>query len=122
MLHKIQQLAEKYAEDFINIRQHIHANPELSFQEFNTSAFIQDKLREMRIPFEVMATTGVVGLIEGKNPGKRIVALRADMDALPITEENDVVYKSKNVGIMHACGHDVHTTCLLGAAKILQEL
>jgi len=69
-----------------------------------------------------MATTGVVGILKGKNPEKRIIALRADMDALPITEENDVPYKSKNAGVMHACGHDVHTTCLLGAARILSEL
>ncbi|HEX2684159.1 MAG TPA: M20 family metallopeptidase, partial [Ferruginibacter sp.] len=73
-------------------------------------------------PFEVKATTGVIGLIKGKNPGKKVVALRADIDALPITEENDVPYKSRNPGVMHACGHDVHTTCLLGAAKILNEL
>ena len=76
----------------------------------------------MDIPFEIKATTGVVGLIKGKNPEKRIIALRADMDALPIKEENDIPYKSKNEGVMHACGHDVHTTCLLGAAKILNEL
>ncbi|MBS1655201.1 MAG: amidohydrolase, partial [Bacteroidetes bacterium] len=68
------------------------------------------------------ATTGVVGLIKGKNPDKRIIALRADMDALPIKEENEVSYKSLNEGVMHACGHDVHTSCLLGAAKILNEL
>lgn len=122
MLKKIKLLAEKYADDFVKVRQHIHANPELSFQEFNTSRFIQSKLLEMNIPFEVMASTGVVGLIEGKNPSKRIVALRADMDALPITEENVVTYKSTIPGVMHACGHDVHTTCLLGAAKILTEL
>ena len=122
MLHKIKQLAKKYADDFVEIRQHIHAHPELSFQEFNTSAFIQKKLSEYQIPFEVMASTGVVGLIEGKNPAKRIIALRADMDALPIAEENNVAYKSTIPGVMHACGHDVHTTCLLGAAKILHEL
>jgi hippurate hydrolase len=75
----------------------------------------------MKIPFEIKATTGVVGLIKGINPEKRVVALRADIDALPISEENEVPYKSKNAGIMHACGHDVHTTCLLGAAKILNE-
>jgi hippurate hydrolase len=119
---QIQQLAKKYADEFIDIRHQVHANPELSYQEFETSAFIQKKLAEFGVPFEVKATTGVVGLIKGKNPGKKITALRADMDALPITEENDVPYKSKNVGVMHACGHDVHTTCLLGAAKILHEL
>jgi amidohydrolase len=122
MKQSIQQLAKKYANEFIDIRHQIHANPELSYQEFETSAFIQKKLTEFGIPFEVKATTGVVGLIKGKNPGKKITALRADMDALPITEENEVPYKSKNVGVMHACGHDVHTTCLLGAAKILSEL
>ncbi len=118
---KIQELAHRYADEFIAVRHHIHAHPELSYQEYETSAFIQEKLKGWGIPFEVKAGTGVVGLIEGKDPGSRIVALRADMDALPITEENDVSYKSLNPGIMHACGHDVHTTCLLGAAKILNE-
>jgi amidohydrolase len=122
MKQRIQQLAKKYANEFIDIRHQLHANPELSYQEFETSAFIQKKLTEFGIPFEVKATTGVVGLIKGINPAKKITALRADMDALPITEENEVPYKSKNVGVMHACGHDVHTTCLLGAAKILSEL
>lgn len=122
MRKRIQELAKKYAPEFIDIRHHLHANPELSYQEFETSKFVQSKLKEFGIPFEVMATTGVAGLIKGKNPDSRIIALRADMDALPITEENDVPYKSKNKGVMHACGHDVHTTCLLGAAKILNEL
>ena len=122
MKQSIQQLAKKYATEFIDIRHQLHANPELSYQEFETSAFVQKKLTEFGIYFEVKATTGVVGLIKGKNPDKKIVALRADMDALPIIEENDVPYRSKNMGVMHACGHDVHTTCLLGAAKILNEL
>ena len=122
MKERIQQLAKKYAPEFIEIRHHLHANPELSYKEFETSAFVQKKLTEFGIPFEVKATTGVVGLIKGKNSDKKVTALRADMDALPIIEENDVDYKSKNVGLMHACGHDVHTTCLLGAAKILNEL
>jgi hippurate hydrolase len=122
MVEKIKNLAAGYAAEFIEIRHHIHANPELSYEEFETSKFIQQKLGEWKIPFEVKATTGVIGLIEGKNPAKKIIALRADMDALPITEENEVAYKSKNKGVMHACGHDVHTTCLLGAAKILNEL
>ncbi|HEY6504760.1 MAG TPA: M20 family metallopeptidase [Chitinophagaceae bacterium] len=122
MLQKIKTLAAKYAPEFIEVRHHLHAHPELSYQEFETSKFVQGKLKEFGIPFEIKATTGVIGLIEGKNPGNRIIALRADMDALPIKEENDVIYKSKNEGVMHACGHDVHTTCLLGAAKILTEL
>lgn len=122
MLEKIKALAKKYVPEFIEIRQHLHAHPELSYQEFETSKFVQSKLKEYGIPFEIKATTGVLGLIKGKNPDKRIIALRADMDALPIKEENDVPYKSTKPGVMHACGHDVHTSCLLGAAKILNEL
>jgi len=119
---RIQNLAKTYASEFIDIRHHLHAHPELSYQEFETSRFIQHKLTEFGIPYKIMAQTGVVGLIEGKNPHKKIVALRADIDALPITEQNNISYKSKHEGVMHACGHDVHTTCLLGAAKILQQL
>lgn len=119
---KIKALASKYTPELITIRRHIHANPELSYKEFETSKLVQQQLASLGIPFEVKATTGVVGLLEGKNPGKRVIALRADLDALPITEENDIPYKSKNTGVMHACGHDVHTTCLLGAVKILHEL
>lgn len=122
MIERIRQLAKQYAAEFIEIRHHLHAHPELSYQEFETSKFVQQKFSELNIPFEVKATTGVVGLIKGKNPDSRIVALRADMDALPIHEENNVSYKSTKPGIMHACGHDVHTTCLLGAAKILNEI
>jgi amidohydrolase len=122
MLDKIKSLAKKYSPEFIEVRHHLHAHPELSYQEFETSKFVQQQLKDFNIDYEVKATTGVIGLIEGKNPGKRIIALRADMDALPIKEENDVPYKSKNDGVMHACGHDVHTTCLLGAARILKEL
>lgn len=119
---KIAALAKQFSPELIGIRHHLHAHPELSYQEFETSAFVQQQLQQLGIPFEVKAATGVVGLLEGKNPGKRVIALRADMDALPITEANDIPYKSKNAGIMHACGHDVHTTCLLGAAKILSNL
>lgn len=122
MLSTIKDLARQYAPAFIEIRRHLHAHPELSYQEFETSKFVQSRLKEYGIPFEIKAVTGVVGLIRGRNPESRIIALRADMDALPILEENDIPYKSKNEGVMHACGHDVHTTCLLGAAKILNEL
>jgi hippurate hydrolase len=122
MLQKIKALANQYAPEFIDVRHHLHAHPELSYQEFETSKFVQQKLTAIGIPFKIKAITGVIGLIKGKNPDKRIIALRADMDALPIKEENDVAYRSKNDGVMHACGHDVHTTCLLGAAKILNEL
>ena len=122
MYDKIKALARQYAPEFIEVRHHLHAHPELSYQEYETSKFVQQRLTELGIPFEVKATTGVVGLIKGKNPDSRIIALRADMDALPIQEANDIPYKSKNDGVMHACGHDVHTTCLLGAAKILTAL
>ncbi|MBX3253459.1 MAG: amidohydrolase [Chitinophagaceae bacterium] len=119
---KIRKLASEYAGDLVNIRHHLHANPELSYKEFETSAFVRQKLEEYGIPCEIKAVTGVLGLIKGKNPDKRVIALRADMDALPIKEENNVPYRSKNEGVMHACGHDVHTTCLLGASRILNEL
>ena len=119
---KIKSLAQQYSNEFIQVRQHLHANPELSYKEFETSKFIQSKLREFGISFDVKAITGVVATINGRNPESRVIALRADMDALPIQEENNVEYKSKNNGVMHACGHDVHTTILLGAAKILNEL
>jgi amidohydrolase len=121
MIERIKALAKQYVTEFIEIRRHLHAHPELSYKEFQTSKYVQEKLTEYNIPFEIMATTGVIGLIKGKNPGSRIVALRADMDALQIDEQNDVPYKSTNKGVMHACGHDVHTSCLLGAAKILDE-
>jgi amidohydrolase len=119
---KIKELAAKYAGEFIGVRHELHANPELSFHEFETSKYIQQKLSGWNIPYQVMANTGVVGRIQGKSSANRLVALRADIDALPITELNDVDYRSRNPGVMHACGHDVHTTCLLGAAKILNEL
>jgi hippurate hydrolase len=122
LLEKIKILAAEGQEENIEIRRHLHANPELSYQEFETCKFVKAQLTKIGIPFTVMATTGVLGIIEGKNPTKRVIALRADMDALPITEENVVEYKSKNEGVMHACGHDVHTTILLGAAKILWGL
>ncbi len=115
-------LVAEQLETFIGFRHHIHANPELSFQEENTSAFIASRLRAWGISFQSgLAGTGIVALIEGKNPSSRVIALRADMDALPIQEMNDVPYKSTNAGVMHACGHDVHSACLLGAAKLLQE-
>ena len=122
MHDKIKALAKSYADEFISVRRHLHQNPELSYKEFETSKFIQNYLAQLGISFQVMGTTGVIGLIQGKNPTSRVIALRADMDALPILEENNIDYKSKNEGIMHACGHDVHTSCLLGAAKILDEL
>jgi hippurate hydrolase len=117
---KIESLSKAYFETYRNVRHHLHAHPELSYKEFNTSKFIQDHLQSLGIPFMVMAETGVVALIEGKK-SNRVIALRADIDALPIQEENNTAYASKVPGVMHACGHDVHTTILLGAAKILHD-
>lgn len=120
---KVQELSAKYFEDTVALRRHLHANPELSFEEYNTAEYISKQLESLGIRHETgVANTGLVGYIEGKNPSKRFIALRADIDALPIQEANDVNYKSKNEGVMHACGHDVHTSSLLGASRILQEL
>ncbi len=123
MINKIKEKTEQYFPDTQAIRHHIHSHPELSFQEYETAAFISGKLSDMGIEHQTgVAGTGIVALIKGKNPGKKCIALRADMDALPIQEANDVAYRSQNDGVMHACGHDVHSTCLLGAARILNEL
>ena len=122
MKQKIQALSAKIHEDVVGYRQHIHANPELSFKEFQTSIFIKEKLTAWGIEYVEMANTGVVGLIKGDIPSENIIALRADMDALPIHEVNDKPYISKNHGVMHACGHDVHSSSLLGTAYILSQL
>lgn len=122
LANQIKELAHQLAPSFVEVRRHLHAHPELSYQEVQTSAYVQAQLKKMGIPFQVMSSTGVVGIIEGNNPNSRILALRADMDALPIEEKNEVTYRSVNLGVMHACGHDVHTSVLLGAAQILFEL
>ncbi|ALL08389.1 N-acyl-L-amino acid amidohydrolase [Pedobacter sp. PACM 27299] len=122
MKDKIQTLALDIFDQVRGYRQHIHANPELSFKEFETSAYIKSHLEEWGIPYTEMANTGVVGLIKGDIPSDQIIALRADMDALPIIEANDKPYASKNPGVMHACGHDVHSSSLLGTAFILNSL
>ncbi|NNM15214.1 MAG: amidohydrolase [Bacteroidia bacterium] len=120
---KIQKLASDYHKDVVEIRRHIHANPELSFEEFETAKYISSQLKNIGVKHEVgVADTGIVAIIDGKNPDTKTVALRADMDALPIVEANDVDYKSKNEGVMHACGHDVHSSSLLGVAKILHQV
>lgn len=118
----IKQQANNMADTLTQYRRHLHAHPELSFQEYETSAFIKARLDEMGIAWKAMAGTGVVALIKGDQPSDRVVALRADMDALPITEANQVPYASQNKGVMHACGHDVHTASLLGVAALLQSL
>ena len=120
---KIKQLAKAHAAEVVSNRRYLHSNPELSFQEFNTAKFVANRLKTIGLqPQEGVANTGVVVLIEGQNPESRVVGLRADMDALPIVEANDVPYKSQTPGVMHACGHDAHTASLLGTAHILQQL
>jgi amidohydrolase len=122
LLDQIKELSEKHWAETVSYRRHLHANPELSFKEIQTSDFVGNKLARFGISYVRMAQTGLVGLIHGQNPDKKCVALRADMDALPIREANDVPYKSLNEGVMHACGHDVHTASLLGTAWILTQL
>jgi len=122
LLDKIKSLSESYCQETIALRRHLHANPELSYEEFNTAKFVAARLRSFGIDPREVATTGIVALIKGKNPDKKTVALRADMDALPIEEANEVSYKSTKPGVMHACGHDVHTSSLLGTARILSEI
>ncbi|MDZ7646795.1 MAG: M20 family metallopeptidase [Cytophagales bacterium] len=122
LLDKVKSLSEEYAAQTVKWRRHLHAHPELSYQEVNTSKFVAEQLMSFGIQSQIVATTGLVALIKGKNPDKRTTALRADMDALPIQEISSVDYKSTNPGVMHACGHDVHTASLLGTAKILQHV
>lgn len=123
MINKIREKAKAYFPEVQAIRHHLHAHPELSFCEEKTSDLISEKLTAWAINHKRgVAGTGIVALLEGKNPNKKCIALRADMDALPIQEANDTAYRSQNDGVMHACGHDVHSSCLLGAARILHEL
>ena len=120
---KIKSLAKQYQTETVAFRRHLHKNPELSFKEFNTQKFVEEKLQSFGITnVKRMANTGVVAHVEGKNPSKKTIALRADMDALPIQETNKTDYVSSVPGVMHACGHDVHTSSLLGVAKILNEM
>jgi carboxypeptidase Ss1 len=113
--------AKSIEQEIIGIRRQIHARPELSYQEFETARLAAAKLRSLRIPVRTgVGGTGVVGLLRGARKGK-VVALRADMDALPITENVDVPFKSKREGAMHACGHDTHVAMLLGAARLLSN-
>ncbi|MPM44729.1 putative hydrolase YxeP [bioreactor metagenome] len=118
---KVRELAEKYHDYVVTMRREFHENPEPSLKEVRTCKRICEELEKMGIPYKVVAGTGVVGTIKGAKPGKT-VALRGDIDALTVKETNDIPYKSKVEGIMHACGHDAHAAGLLGAGKILNEL
>ncbi|MFN5620782.1 MAG: M20 family metallopeptidase [Flavobacteriales bacterium] len=122
LIDRIKQLSEHYYADVLAMRRHIHMHPELSYHEVETASFVKAQLERAGIACQTgIAGHGITAFITGKNPDSRLIALRADMDALPIHEQNDVAYKSKHDGVMHACGHDVHTCSLLGAALILQE-
>ena len=124
MKTEILQKAKENHEKVVGWRRHLHQYPELSFQEHKTAQYVAESIREIGITdVKPMAKTGLVVDLKGrKNGGNKTIALRADMDALPIQEENDVDYASKNKGVMHACGHDVHTSSLLGTLAILNEL
>jgi amidohydrolase len=123
LIQEIKKLSEQHSAEVIAFRRHLHANPELSYQEFNTVKYVSQQLKSFGLePKEGVATTGLIVEIPGKNPSTKSIALRADMDALPIQEANKVDYASKVPGVMHACGHDVHTSSLLGTAKILSSL
>ncbi|GAA4320139.1 M20 family metallopeptidase [Compostibacter hankyongensis] len=119
----VRELARGLHEDTIANRRQLHADPELSFAEHRTAAFVARQLKTLNIPFVQSGGTGIAGLLHGGMPGRdRVIALRADMDALPIREMNDVPYKSANDGVMHACGHDAHTASLLTTAAILSRM
>lgn len=121
-IDEIKEHASRLTDTIIGYRRQLHANPELSFKEYETSAFIKARLDELGITWQAMAGTGVAALIKGKKASEKVIALRADMDALPIKEGTHVAYASQNKGVMHACGHDVHTSSLLGTAAILQSI
>jgi amidohydrolase len=121
LLARIQALAAEHHSEWVGIRRHLHAHPELSFEEHQTMDYVSSVLTSWGVEHQTQVTgTGIVAHVHGQQPDSRTVALRADMDALPITEANEVDYASTNPGVMHACGHDVHTTSLLGALRILQ--
>jgi len=123
LLEFVRKESVSIAPEVVRWRRHLHAHPELSYQEVNTAKFVARTLREMGIePREGIAGTGMMAVIEGKNPSKHVIALRADLDALPIHEANETPYRSQNPGVMHACGHDVHTSSLLGTARILMQV
>jgi len=119
----VKELSQKYKSELISLRREFHQNPEISWKEIRTSKRVEEELQKIGIKVQRIANTGIIGTIIGKEKSNKIVALRADMDALPIQEHNNnLSYKSKNKGVMHACGHDGHTAMLLIAAKILWEL
>jgi amidohydrolase len=123
LIDNIKQLAHQHFDEVVSFRRHLHQHPELSFQEFKTSEYVCSILDKHQIAYtKGIVKTGIIAIIEGKNPTKKTILLRADLDALPIEEKNNVEYVSKNTGVMHACGHDAHTASVLGTAIILNQL
>lgn len=120
-MNEVRELSKKYFAKVKEHREHLHKHPELSFQEYQTSKYISSVLDSIGIPFKDNLGNGT-GITAELGQGEKVIAVRADIDALPITEEGTHSYISSNVGVMHACGHDVHTSCLLGTAYILKEL
>src|SRR5688572_4287450 len=122
LINEIKQLSGKIHGDVIRLRRHLHTHPELSFEEHETAAFVKSQLDTLGIPWKAVASTGVLASVSGKIPSNNVIALRADMDALPIQEMNKVPYASQRPNVMHACGHDFHTSSLLGTVKIVHSL
>ena len=122
MKEKINSIIDSIYTDILNIRRHIHQYPELSFDEKNTSSYIKAILDSWNISYSSIVENGIVVKIKGNNYNTKTIALRADIDALPINEENEISYSSNFKNVMHACGHDAHTAMLLGVIKILNQL
>jgi len=123
-LRKIHDKAKAYHDEMIAIRRHLHQHPELSYEEYETTSYIIEKLKGLNIPVDRPLQTGCVGVLKGGRASDRVVALRADIDALPINEEGEhkQEFVSQNKGVAHCCGHDAHTANMLGAAQILSDL
>lgn len=122
LIGALKKISARIHSEIVEIRRHLHAHPELSFQEYETAAFVKKQLDEMGISWKPVANTGILATLSGKLPSERVIALRADMDALPIQEMSKVSYVSQTPNVMHACGHDFHTSSLLGTAKILSGI
>lgn len=123
LINIIKSKVEQYHVETVNQYRHLHQHPELSFEEKNTSAYVQQMLDAWNIEYRShIGGYGILACVKGQNPTSRTIALRADMDALPITEQNPISFKSQNEGVMHACGHDTHTASLLSASRIMNEM
>ena len=121
-MNQVKQIVDEIFGEIVTYRRELHKIPEIGFSEYKTADYICHQLDEMGIPYKRgIAKTGIVGFLKG-NPGEKTLLMRADMDALPVTEENDCEFRSQHEGMMHACGHDAHMAILLGCAKVLSRL